>query len=102
MPLSRRGGLVGLRRHASGGSTVTAGSRPGVAATLWASAGGVMTNSDAAARNIRQTALRNAMPPHDDCYSRRATASALPNPAIDASKRGVRIQWKEGKRAPYL
>jgi hypothetical protein len=30
---------------------------------------GVMKISDTAAENIRQTALRNAMPPHDNCYS---------------------------------
>jgi hypothetical protein len=59
-----------LRGLVSGGFTVTAGSWPVIAAaTFWASADGVMTISDAAAENIRQTALRNAMPPHDNCYS---------------------------------
>jgi hypothetical protein len=68
--------LVRLRGRVSGGLTVTAGSWPGVtAATLWASADGAMTISDAVAENIRQTTLRNAMPPHDNCYSRRATVS---------------------------
>jgi hypothetical protein len=67
---SRRGGLVRLRGLASGGFTVTAGSRPGVtAAPLWASADGAITISDAAAEKIRQTTLRNVMPPHDNRYS---------------------------------
>ena len=73
---SRRGGLVRLRGGASGGYTVTAGSWSDMTATTpCASADGIMTTSDAAAENILRTTLCNAMPPHDNCYSRHATVS---------------------------
>jgi len=56
--------LVRLRGFGSGDSTVTGGSRSrATGATLCASAGGTKTNMDAAAENIPQAALRNAMPP---------------------------------------
>ena len=61
---SRRDGLGRLRGLASGGVTVTAGSRSGApTATLCATAGEATTHMDAAAENIPQAALRNARAP---------------------------------------
>ena len=83
---SRRDGLGRLRGLASGGVTVTAGSWSGhPTATLCASAGRTTTNSDAAAENAPRAAPRNALPPNDNCYTRRTTATARPNPARHAS-----------------
>jgi len=58
---SRRAGLGRLRGLASGGFTVTAGSRSDEgAAAVWASAGDTVANRYAAAENAPQAALRNA------------------------------------------